>query len=169
MDVNIRLAALDDAQGMTEVLTRSWVAAYSGIIPDEIIAEKNSTRLDQFKEILTADNINHYVVLANGDIVGLLSVGKCQDEDADDSFLEVGRLYIHPDYFRRGIGTAAMEFACDLARSLNKTVVILWVLAENTSSIMFYEKCGFVSDGKTKPLIYGRTLECIRMRKDLAI
>jgi GNAT superfamily N-acetyltransferase len=167
VNINIRLAEPEDALSMAEVLTQSWEAAYSGIIPDDYIKEKNSIRLDHFKEIITTENKSHYVILSAGVMVGLLSADVSKDNDVDDSCFEVGRLYIHPDYFRRGIGTTAMEFAYDIAFSLNKTMVTLWVLAENASSIKFYKQCGFAVDGRTQTLDYGKPLECIRMRKDL--
>jgi len=53
------------------------------------------------------------------------------------------------------------------ARILKKTVMVVWVLAENANSILFYEKCGFVADGKTKTLEYGKAMRCIRMRRVL--
>jgi RimJ/RimL family protein N-acetyltransferase len=43
----------------------------------------------------------------------------------------------------------------------------VWVFAENISSIKFYEKCGFASDGKTKIYNCGKDMKCIRMKKDL--
>jgi len=46
---------------------------------------------------------------------------------------------IHPDGFLKGVGTIGMEFAFDVTRSLGKTVMRLWALAENTSSITFCE------------------------------
>ena len=60
-----------------------------------------------------------------------------------------------------------MEFAFDKARSLGKTAMTVWVFAENTNSIKFYEKCGFTADGKTKIYNCGKDMNCIRMRRDL--
>jgi hypothetical protein len=59
------------------------------------------------------------------------------------------------------------RYAFDKARSLGKTAIVLWVLADNTDSICFYEKCGFAADGKAKDLEYGKILKGMRMRRTL--
>ena len=76
---------------------------------------------------------------------------------------------MHPDYYYKGIDTQAMEFAYEKARRLRKSIIALWVLAEKTNSIRFYEKCGFFADGKTHTLHFSKGLEYIKMRKDLMI
>ena len=63
-----------------------------------------------------------------------------------------------------GIGSEAMEFAVSRARSAGKRNIILWVFAENTGAISFYEKCGFTADGAYKLYNCGRELKAIRMR-----
>lgn len=67
-----------------------------------------------------------------------------------------------------GIGTLAMEFALNVARNAGKKHMTLWVFAENTNSIRFYEKCGFTPDGKTKTYNCGKIMACIRMRRAIA-
>ena len=133
----------------------------------DFIREKNATRPEQFRNMINVENNSHYVITVADRIVGLVVVDSSRDDDADDRFYEVHAIYLHPDYYRKGIGTQAMEFAYDKARRLGKSIITLWVLAENTNSIRFYEKCGFCADGKTQALNYGKDLECIRMRKDL--
>lgn len=66
-----------------------------------------------------------------------------------------------------GIGTQAMEFAIDVARRESKKHMTLWVFGENANSIRFYEKCGFLPDGKTKTYNCGKILDCIRMRNEI--
>jgi len=168
-NIDIRLATPSDAEGMAEVHMRSWESAYKDIIPVDFIREKNATRPEQFRNMITAENNSHYVITVNDRIIGILTVDFSRDDDADDSFYEVHGIYLHPDYYRKGIGTQAMEFAFDKACRLGKSIITLWVLADNTNSIRFYEKCGFFADGKTQTLNYGKDLVCIRMRKDLAI
>ena len=60
-----------------------------------------------------------------------------------------------------------MGFAFDKVRQLGKKFICLWVIAENKASVQFYEKCGFKADGKTKIQERGKTMEIIRMIKDL--
>lgn len=173
MNIEIRLAKPADAREMAKIHARSWEAAYKDIIPPEYIKKKNETRPVLWQRIVTEDNEIHYVILSEGKTAGIMTVGLPQkentdmisDSDIDGSFYELHGIYLDPDYYRQGIGRAAIEFALEKARSEGKSNMILWVFADNISSIEFYEKCGFTSDGATKTLNCGRELKAIRMRK----
>jgi len=167
MNIAIRLATPADAPAMAEIHMRSWEVAYKDIIPADFIREKNAARPAQWQRIITAENTAHYVIQADGKTAGFLHIAPPQDDDLDDNCYELCAIYLHPYYFRQGIGTQAMEFAFDKARDLGKTAMTVWVLAENANTIHFYEKCGFDEDGKTKEVEYGRILECVRMCCDL--
>ena len=99
--------------------------------------------------------------------VGILGVDVSRDDDLDDNYYELQFIYVHPDHFRQGIGSEAMEFAYAYARSLGKSFMVLWVLAENRAAIGFYEMQGFCADGASRVYYFGREMEGIRMRKAL--
>ena len=165
MNITIRLATPADAPDMAEVHMRSWEVAYKDIIPPEYIQATNATRPALWKRIITDENTTQYVIQTRGKTVGIMCVvATPQDDDVSNDVCELEGIYLHPDYYRQGIGTQAMEFAFDIARGWGKTAMTLWVFAENANSIKFYEKCGFTADGKTKTLDCGRTMECMRMR-----
>lgn len=54
----------------------------------------------------------------------------------------VDQLYIHPDYQRRGIGRALLDFA----RKLSPDHLWLYTLQVNVKARAFYEKHGFVAE-----------------------
>lgn len=54
----------------------------------------------------------------------------------------VDQLYIHPDYQRRGIGRALLDFA----RKLSPDHLWLYTLQVNVNARAFYEKNGFVAE-----------------------
>ena len=165
--ITIRLAVPSDAPDMAEVLMRSWETAYKDIIPSDFIREKNATRPSQFNRIITDENANSYVIQYEGKTIGIMSIAASQDDDIDGGCYELQNIYLHPDHFQQGIGTHALTFAFNKARGINKTSMIVWVFADNSNSIQFYEKCGFIPDGKTKTLDYGKAMKCIRMRRAL--
>ena len=165
--VSIRLAVPDDAPMMAEVIMRSWEAAYKGIIPEDFIMQKNSTRLEQARASFSRENTTRYVIELDKNIVGIMTVAPPNDDDVDESFYELHNIYLLPEYYRQGIGTIAMEFAYQIARDLGKTEMTVWLLAENLSAKRFYEKCGFTTDGSLKITEYGIPLQSIRMRKTL--
>ena len=165
--ITIRLAVPADAPDMAEVHMRSWEVAYKDIIPEDYIRQKNATRHDLYTRVITEDNTNSYVIQYAGKTVGIMKIAPPQDDDVGDDFYELHYIYLHPDYFRIGIGTQAMEFIFDKARSIGKTGMTVWVLDENIKSIKFYEKCGFQKDGKKMNNEYGKESGRIRMRRDL--
>jgi len=167
MTVTIRLAVPADAPRMAEIHARSWEAAYKDIIPMEYIKQKNATRPALWQRVITGENDRHYVILSDGITAGIMTVAPPKDDDVGDNFYELHGLYLHPDYYRQGIGTQAMEFAFTKARSLGKTAMTVWVFVENVNSIEFYEKCGFSADGKTNIHDYGKVVESIRMRRGI--
>ena len=166
-NIAIRLAVPADAPDMAEIHMRSWEAAYKDIIPAEYIREKNAGRLEQWKRILTEMKYPQYVIQKNGKPDGIMCIASPQDDDLADDFYELHGIYLHSNYYRQGIGTQAMEFAFDTARNANKKFMTVWVFEDNINSVKFYEKCGFVPDGKTKILNFGKPLTAIRMRREL--
>lgn len=167
MEINIRLAVPADALDMAEIHMRSWEVAYKDIIPMDYIREKNATRSALWQRIVTDKNTSKYVIRIGEKTVGFMDIAPSRDDDANDNIYELHGIYLHPDYYRQGIGTQAIQVAFDKAHSIGKTVMTLWVFAENSSSIRFYEKCGFAADGNAKMLDYGKSIKCIRMSRSL--
>ena len=58
----------------------------------------------------------------------------------EDEFID--QLYIHPDYQRRGIGEALLNFA----RKQSPDHLWLYTLQDNVNARAFYEKNGFIAE-----------------------
>jgi len=56
-------------------------------------------------------------------------------------------LAVHPDYFRMGVGTALLDYACSMGRENGVGAVRLDVYEKNFSAIRLYERCGFAYRG----------------------
>lgn len=176
MTVTIRLAVLSDAPAMAEIHVRSWEAAYKDIIPAEYIKKRSEKRPAQWQSILSQANDTRYIIEADGKPAGMVCAGEPQDDNVetlndsgiDGSFYELQAMYLHPDFFRRGIGTKAMNFAIEKGRAAGKSYMILWVLEDNKSAVEFYKACGFAADGAYKLYDYGKELKVIRMRRKIS-
>ncbi len=164
---SIRLAKPCDAPDMAEVHMRSWEVAYKDILPAGFKFEKNAGRHELYSRIITDENTKTYVIQRGGKTIGIMHIDTPQDDDLRDEYLELHYIYLLPDCFRMGIGTQAMDFAYEICRKSGKTGLVLWVLEKNTGSIRFYEKCGFVADGKTYDRNFDKPLMSIRMRRGL--
>lgn len=56
-------------------------------------------------------------------------------------------LAVHPDFFRMGVGTALLDYACSMGRKNGAGAVRLDVYEKNFSAIRLYESCGFAYRG----------------------
>lgn len=87
---NVRRTNTDDARILGEIHSRSWKIAYRGIVPDSILdnisAEK---RQKYFEKALSANLEEDYLIFTDETAVGLMCIGKCRDEDKDDTFGEI--------------------------------------------------------------------------------
>lgn len=167
MNIEILLARPADALDFAEIHARSWEVAYKDIIPADYITRQSATRPALWQKILTDENANKYKIVCDGKTAGFVDVDSAQDSDLGDDFYELRGIYLHPDYFRMGIGSIAMVFALKMARDKGKKHMVLWVFEENINSISFYKKHGFRADGKTEIHECGKPVNSIRMRRTL--
>ncbi len=154
----IRKATVEDAEGKGYVHYHSWIETYTGLFPDEVMA-----RLSLEKNIQLAKDYpeNTYVAIVDNKIIGFSCYLQSRDEDLDDTG-EIMAIYILKEYQGLGIGKKLMEVCYKELSKYSK--LSLWVLGSNKKSVGFYEKQGFVADGKTK-MLHGK--EVIRMIKSL--
>lgn len=165
MALTIRKAVLSDAMDMARILSDSWTAAYTGIIPDGAIRKTNAGRLALYNRVLSAEH-SEYIALSDGVPAGLMRLIPCRDPDMPDAG-EVGAIYLHPDFWDRGFGREMMDFALRTLKAQGFSTIALWVLEENLRARKFYEKCGFRFDGTEKEIAVGKPLVEIRYRIDL--
>jgi len=163
MQIEIRKAAIEDAEAIAEVQSRSWEAAYAGIVPAETIARKNAGRRERWRKNLSAPSrFTTWAAVLEGRVVGFMSLALPEDEDLDERYYELCAIYLHPDVFRRGMGRRMAEYAFDLAREAGKSRMAVYVLEANAAARGFYEACGFRPDGKVAEAAVGTTLRYIR-------
>ena len=86
----------------------------------------------------------------NNQIIGFASICAFRDGNEDNLFGEISAIYLHPDYWRKGLGARLCLAALTELSNVGYKVVLLWVLADNTQARMFYQNLGFQESGKTK-------------------
>jgi len=164
----IRTATTDDIPRIAEIQIGGWRYAYRGLLSDhELFSERlvvravkaTAARLEAGCEFVVFDD------LADGVVKGFAWHGRCRDDDAADSY-EINAIYVQPEFCRGGIGGSMLGFVADYARARGYGELIVWVLDGNAKGLGFYEKHGFIADGKRK-LIEKWGREEIRMVKRL--
>lgn len=151
MKFDIRLATIDDAKNCADIHAKSWLFAYSDIVPKEIINEHNTRWLMIWNKMLANNNQSHYVITLDDIIIGFLTIAVSRDKDLKESFFEIIGLYLAPEYIGVGYGKQAMDWIKKEIKSRGYDKISLWVLEENNRARIFYEKSGFKADGKVKP------------------
>lgn len=95
-----------------------------------------------------------YVARMDGKVVGSIVLSESSNAEADeelryekentDGSLYVHTFVTHPDYHRRGIGSAMLQFAERIAREQGMDRLRLYVYEKNSVAIRAYERNGFV-------------------------
>lgn len=141
MSFEIIKTTLDRAEDIGYVHAMSWKAAYSGIVPKEfldIFTPKRRTEV--FRKTFPTSKSEYYIAYVNNNPMGMLVIGKSQDDDANENVCEIECIYLLPEYWSKGYGRQHMDFAIGRLKELSYRRVNLWVLAENLRARRFYEK-----------------------------
>lgn len=149
----IRDATPDDAEGIAIVHVKTWQCAYRGQMPDSLLDGLSvEKRTEGWRKQLQEppEGRHSFVVEIEGQIVGWCTVGKTRDEDVTPEIGELYGIYIHPDFIGKGLGSALMEHALTVLKNDGYDKATLWVLDTNEKTRRFYEKKGWVVEGKTK-------------------
>ena len=110
----------------------SWEEAYG--------SQRPARGLAQGAELWIAAN-------ASGGIVGVAGGGPAADDDADTQVgIELQVLYVLASHHGTGLGERLMSAV------LGDRDAVLWVLEHNPRARGFYEKHGFVADGRVEAL-----------------
>jgi RimJ/RimL family protein N-acetyltransferase len=147
----IRAARAEDAAAIAAVHVAAWLAAYRGIVPDEVLDELSTAERERrWRGWLGAPGEGWLTLVAEigGRIVGFCTlVAPSRDPDAGAGTAEIAALYVVPEQWRRGTGKALLSAALDEARGPGLKDVVLWVLAGNAEAQEFYSRLGWSADG----------------------
>lgn len=147
---HIRPATVDDAEAIAINHILSWQGMYKDFIPESILQELSIEERTQQWHDLISQNVKVLVVELAGKIVGFASICAFRDDDRDGLNGEISAIYLHPDYWRLGLGTKLCLAALAELSTLGYKTIYLWVLSDNHQAHKFYESLGFQATDKTK-------------------
>jgi GNAT superfamily N-acetyltransferase len=128
----LRRARRTDAEAIARVHIASWQTAYRGLIPEEALKAFDLPRcLIGWQRTLDA---GAHVWLATEDelVVGFAEIRGC----------EVPVLYIHPGWWRLGLGSRLLRRALAEIGKNGHRQAMIWVLADNADARQFYSRHG---------------------------
>jgi GNAT superfamily N-acetyltransferase len=135
--MTIRTATIDDARALAEVHVASWLAAYRGLVPDDVLdAQSVEARAAQWDEWLRKGETR---TLVAGGIDGFVTFWETTGM--------IAALYVAPDRGRRGIGGALLGGAHAALHVAGHDQAHLWVFEANAPARAFYASHGYVPDG----------------------
>ncbi|MFC2946968.1 GNAT family N-acetyltransferase [Virgibacillus sediminis] len=157
MDFEIRRARKKDIKHVQQVAVKSWKETYRGIIPPEIQEKflQNAYSDRSMKKRLKHTHI--FVAEAGDRIVGFANFSQVKENGK----VELGAIYLYPDYQGNGIGTALLYEGVDHLGGVEE--VHLNVEKQNEIGKRFYHAKGFEAVSEFKDNFDGHTLNTIQM------
>jgi len=150
-EFELRPTALHDVAAVAAVRVRSWIAAYTGLMPQGVIdaIDLGASWMNWCTWVRVPPTAHTRFTVAGppGGVCGFSVVSECRDESAADDVGEVRLLYADPAAWDRGVGSALLRAAVDTLRSMGFDELRLWTLRENDRARAFYERMGWTADG----------------------
>ncbi len=171
MTLQIREALESDIPDIARIHVLAKQKAYAEAV-DKTYLE--SFTFEQYEDIWTrymvaADAIQ-YIVFYDDQPAGIISFGRLRTPPPGTSKIrplyaaEIFGIHIHPDYWKKGIGKALIQKACEDLIDQKLKSLCLWVINGNTNAVGFYDHIGGkrigkrmidIGPSKVKELCYG--------------
>jgi GNAT superfamily N-acetyltransferase len=172
----VRLATVEDAPAIAEVMIASWVATYRGIMPDTVLARQTvEGATTRWTERLTAaadpESARTWVVTSDGGVRGYAVTAEANDHfrPPPGGAGEIDSLYLAPEAIGRGLGrTLHAEITADLWMR-GFAPLILWAFEANDHARRFYERAGWVHDLDHHWVLDEQPIPIVRYRLDAAV
>lgn len=110
-------------------------------------------------ESLAMDNTHYFVATVDGEVLGYIGM----EMPADEGY--IFNVAVIPEYRKRGIGKALIDYLVDFAVRNDLYMLTLEVRQSNISAINLYQKCGFEKVGQRKNYYSSPTEDAILMTK----
>ena len=136
----IRPAHADDVEALLAIQRAACVKAFAHIYPPELYPFPDDDIRELWREALADEDLEAFVAEEDGVPVGCAAVR--------DDFLR--NLYVVPEQWRGGVGTALHDHALERLRARGNAEAKLWTLEENWNGRRFYENRGWTLNGETR-------------------
>ncbi len=135
--VTVRPAERDDVSGIQRVARAAWHEVYDDIFGEEAVAAMLDEAYDGdvLERMTDLDEVGLFVATRDGEVVGYASCGMTEPASIGD--LDI---YVHPDHWGDGIGTALLERGEQHLREVGTMTIRDEVLVENGVGNAFYRE-----------------------------
>ena len=158
--LTVRPAETTDAELIRAVAERAWPAAHGHILSSETIDSVLSQWYDpdDTRDAIGREAVGYFVAERDSDVVGYVSGGRSDDPDV----ATLAAIYVDPDHWGDGIGTALIERFESFCRGRGYERVRLRVLAANERAQSFYRAHGYEQTDEHETELFGEhTVEAV--------
>ncbi len=156
-------ATSDSISLINSLATEIWREHYTSLEGAEKV--EYMLKLMYSPDIIAKDmagGLEYFIIRIDGTDIGYLGVRN------ESTKLFLSRIYIKKAHRGRKIGHKAIDFICHLADTRQQQSIYLTVAKKNTSSIAFYEACGFTkAEAICNDIGGGYAMDDYIMRKEL--
>lgn len=157
MNITIRKMHYEDIKQVQNIAKTTWNATYEGIIPLEVQNNflKSAYNDERMKQRIERSFL--YVAEVEGKVVGFANYSPVRDGGK----VELGAIYLYPDFQGKGIGTAMLQQAVKELEDLKE--IYINVEKDNTIGMNFYQAKGFEFVEEFDEEFGGHILKTVRM------
>ena len=162
----IRPATTRDARAIARVHVASRRKAYAGFFDPDYLAwlTEPYSMARWIERIQDASGDGSAVLVwSRGESIE----GYAHLAPASEAAGEVLQLFVHPDSWRQGVGSALLKACEDLLANAGVSQACLWVFEANLNARSFYEHCGWRPGGESRVVDRGKPLLQVRYVKEV--
>ena len=150
--MRVEPASVADAADLLAVHVAARTAYYRGFLDEEVLAKQNTRDPELYASIIRDPGRTVRVARLGDELVGFLMIGPCYHPEPDPAVTsQLYQIHVHPDRFRRGIGSALHAEAVSIWRASGVAAARLWAWDFNTRAHAFYLARGWHRDGREAP------------------
>jgi len=143
--LHYRTSTPDDVDELSRLHVLCWQQAYEGLLPAEFLRGLSVEQRAASWRLTVADPEALVLVACVQDqIVGFVSCGPSRKEAVSYGDGEIYAIYIHRDYYRKGIGSRFMAEAAKFWLAKGGHSLVVMFIAANAQAESFYHSLGGV-------------------------
>lgn len=148
--MKIRLAQTEDTAAVAEVHITARNSYYNGHVDIDVLDRRAAQLRGIYRDMPQRFDRALWCAEVDGEVVGMALIGPPKDW-LGPWVGELYQIHVHPDHWRKGIGTALHATCVDAWREAGVTVGVVEVWSHNERAQAFYESHGWRPDGHSRP------------------
>ncbi|PIR80133.1 MAG: hypothetical protein COU25_01640 [Candidatus Levybacteria bacterium CG10_big_fil_rev_8_21_14_0_10_35_13] len=161
--LSVKKALIKDIPEIKKVLKETWITTYGTLFSKDAINKITSDWHSSERIAFSINDPESFTIVAkneDGKIVGLATARR-----KNKSTLNLSRLYVLPNFQKKGIGKELLNKALFYFDNIKN--VTLEVEEMNKNAIEFYERQEFIKKSSREDIVEGITIKSVVMTKQL--